>query len=314
MALSRTRTANQSKLQIQQEASTKPAAEKTAVSQDTFNKIHKKFNEEQKEIFRKLADLNLEVASNELDAAYKFGEQVFEAANASQESKYGKNFVSKLAKLLGRNSSFLYERKRFFEKVKDNFDKLIGIRMKASNMPLTYSHVIAAVDQDDTTFWKYIQQAADNSWTVSQFKSVIKTNKGGRKSNERRGRTVSVPSSVDGQITDIEQVIPRLNKRASLWTDGSSGLLGLLDEVPRDKINQKTVMRITSLMEELEKTSDLMQKLNSQLSDFIGEVAPKKAEDGTDVKTSKASGAASTMSSFRNQPSLSMFGFDSDEA
>ena len=87
---------------------------KNGISAAEFTKIHGNLSEDQKKLYEQMLELNSEVQTNELEAAYKFGEYVAEAE--SGEKKYGKKFIPTLAKLLGHTSGYLYERKTFYEK------------------------------------------------------------------------------------------------------------------------------------------------------------------------------------------------------
>lgn len=266
-----------------------------------FSKLREKLNEQQEAMYKRLSSLNDAVQKNELQAAWKFGETIAEAHNIENNVKYGKRFVKVLSQLLNHSTSYLYERMRFYERVPlAKLEALSSIRMKNTNTLLTYSHIVAVLEMEESVFWEYLNKAAEYSYTVSQLKALVREHKNSRNKKCRRGRSVSVPTDFKGQVDNIEQTLMPLCKRAVQWTDGDKGVSAALKRLPKDKLDAPWVNRLDRLKGEIDKAVDLLSKLSSSIDTVKGELT--SASEVTKAEDTK---------SWRDDPALAAMGFPS---
>lgn len=249
----------------------KMRGKKNGISQADFSKIHENMNAAQKEVYNQLTQINDTAQQGEMAASWEVGRIVANVSDDKNEKTYGKGFVQKLSRLLNHSTSYLYERMRFYNKVPDaKFKQLANIRMRSTNTPITYSHVVSVLELEDNVFWDYLNKAAEHSFTVAQLKTLVREHKNTRTNKNGRGRAVNVPSDFKGQLDNIEQTLSPLCKRAIQWNDETKGVAAALVKLPKDKLNQQWVERLSRVYAEINRSIELLSTLSDSLKSAYG--------------------------------------------
>lgn len=266
---------NQTQVVVLPKALTK--AQEVAVDVAERDEILQEFTQAERAVYERLEELFNSEVENVIRNRYEIGGIAIDVTAQNGGKKYGAKLIERLAKVLGRNASIIYDAKRFAELYSETeLEKLLEVRSR-SGLPLMWSHIEALIHLPDGKLRKTMLEAtlAENL-TPKQLQEKIQKHFGGPRGNSS-GRPLTKPKNLEGYLDSIITTSDVVVKKAeTVWCGGDKTIKDVAEET--ETIDEKTFKKIDDALDKLSDTIAAVGDTAKQLTDLREELTERNAK------------------------------------
>jgi hypothetical protein len=216
-------------------------------------------------VYEKADAVLLSEAECVIRARHTLGQLVLQVYEDS-ENTYGSKSIEKLSQALGRNTTILYDAKKFVELYsEEEVDQILQAR-NTSQQPLTWSHMEALIRlQDEDARADMLELALQESLTAGELVKEIQKKSGGKKSNST-GRPLSKPKNFEGYLDSIMTTSEVVIKKATqVWFDEENDLVTAANAL--EEVDEATLAKLDDTLTELGEHDNIVGELTKALQD-----------------------------------------------
>jgi DUF1016 N-terminal domain len=224
-------------------------------------------NEQQKIKLERLAEINKEIANDELRKIHLFGKEMIEIKG--DKNAFGNKFMDNIAPLFGYKPSALYKRMEFAQIFSsEDVERILAMPFSGGRGSLSWGHcaILLSKCHEQSLRWELLEEAAKNGWTTDVLKAKARERVPNSQRRNNPGRPATTPESVDGKLLQINDTLTPLAKRAELWVSDDNGLVSALNKVPSEKLDRTWETKLHELTEKTISVMLVLKKTADHLS------------------------------------------------
>ncbi len=211
------------------------------------------------------------------------------------EAEYGELAIEICVGCFQQDKSVIYKAIRFFNGFNEaELEHLLSLRMKETECPVLWSHVVALVAVENKAKRNmYLNKLIQNNWTDEELKRYIIQDMGEKNPAGRpnSGRKLTVPKTIDRMLHHMDMnLVPIAKKFTTIYNNEVDGFLRLVQKTDPAMYNAGMVAEIEKMIvtvESIRENAAIQKKQLEQARTKIRSVLNRqaKAEAGSDVDT-----------------------------